>query len=163
MVAELLLELLSEEIPARMQDRAAADLKRLVCERLEKAGLAFENARAFATPRRLALVVDGLPKKQPDLTEQSEEKGKGLRVDAPKKAIHGFLASLGLNQNDREEAIDKLEELDIGQWHDVTVKHAPYEVVDVKIRKRTLKKGLYYVYETRRRGPNSRCRPTTSA
>ena len=56
-MAELLLELLSEEIPARMQARAADDLKRLVCDGLKDAGLAFESARAFVTPRRLALVV----------------------------------------------------------------------------------------------------------
>ena len=60
-MAELLLELLSEEIPARMQDRAAADLKRLVCDRIEKAGLTFDSAEAYVTPRRLTLVIDGLP------------------------------------------------------------------------------------------------------
>ena len=62
---ELLLELLSEEIPARMQARAADDLKRLVTAGLKKAGLEFESAEAYATPRRLTLVVEGLPKKQP--------------------------------------------------------------------------------------------------
>ena len=60
-MAEFLLELLSEEIPARMQTRAAEDLKRLVTDGLKAAGLSFTDARAFATPRRLALVVDGLP------------------------------------------------------------------------------------------------------
>ncbi len=91
---ELLLELLSEEIPARMQVRAAQDLKRLVCDGLKKAGLAFDRAEAFVTPRRLALVVDGLPDKQPDVTEER----KGPRVDAPEKAVHGFLKSVGLTQ-----------------------------------------------------------------
>ncbi len=90
-MAELLLEILSEEIPARMQARAAADLKRLVCDGLKAAGLDFSKAEAFATPRRLALVVDGLPKKQPDVSEQR----KGPRVDAPEQAINGFLGSLG--------------------------------------------------------------------
>ncbi len=61
-MAELLLELFCEEIPARMQERAADDLKRLVCERLKGAGLSFDSAAAYVTPRRLALVVDGLPK-----------------------------------------------------------------------------------------------------
>ena len=98
-MAELLLELLSEEIPARMQDRAAADLERLVCERLGKAGLKFESARAFATPRRLALVVDGLPTAQPDVTEER----KGPRADAPEKAIAGFLKSVGLTRDQVEE------------------------------------------------------------
>ena len=98
-MAELLLELLSEEIPARMQDRAAADLKRLVCERLEKAGLTFGTAEAFATPRRLTLVVDGLPTAQPDVTEER----KGPRANAPEKAIAGFLKSIGLTRDQVEE------------------------------------------------------------
>jgi glycyl-tRNA synthetase beta chain len=89
---ELLLELLSEEIPARMQARAAEDLKRLVTEGLEKAGLEFESAHAYVTPRRLALVVDGIPAKQPDVTEER----KGPRVGSPDKAIEGFLKSAGL-------------------------------------------------------------------
>ncbi|MEK9724630.1 MAG: glycine--tRNA ligase subunit beta, partial [Rhodospirillaceae bacterium] len=67
---ELLLEILSEEIPARMQARAADDLKRLVTDGLKAAGLDFDSAAAFATPRRLALVVDGLPDKQPDVSEE---------------------------------------------------------------------------------------------
>ncbi|MAF95389.1 MAG: glycine--tRNA ligase subunit beta [Rhodospirillaceae bacterium] len=89
-MAELLLELLSEEIPARMQAKAADDLKRLVCEGLKKAGLEFESAEAFVTPRRLALVVDGLPEK---LAAKSDEK-RGPRIDAPKKAVAGFKGSL---------------------------------------------------------------------
>jgi glycyl-tRNA synthetase beta chain len=91
-MAELLLELLSEEIPARMQVRAANDLKRLVCDGLEKAGLAFNEARCYVTPRRLALVIDGLPQKQPDVREER----KGPKVGAPEKAIQGFLGSTGL-------------------------------------------------------------------
>ena len=87
---ELLLELFSEEIPARMQARAAADLKRLVTDGLKEAGLDFETAEAFATPRRLALAVDGLPEKQPDLREER----RGPRIDAPDKAIKGFKGSL---------------------------------------------------------------------
>ncbi|MDA0703809.1 MAG: glycine--tRNA ligase subunit beta [Proteobacteria bacterium] len=91
-MAEFLLELLSEEIPARMQARAAEDLKRLVTDGLKEARLTFERAEAFVTPRRLALVVDGLPERQPDL----EEERKGPRVGAPDKAIQGFLGSVGL-------------------------------------------------------------------
>ncbi len=89
-MAELLLEILSEEIPARMQARAADDLKRLVTQGLKDAGLDFSKAEAFATPRRLALVVDGLPEKQPDVSEER----KGPRADAPEKAIAGFKGSL---------------------------------------------------------------------
>ncbi len=66
-MAELLLELFSEEIPARMQARAADDLKRLVTDKLRASGLAFARAAAYATARRLALVVDGLPESQPEL------------------------------------------------------------------------------------------------
>lgn len=88
---ELLLELLSEEIPARMQKRAAEDLKRLVCDGLKKAGLEFDSATAHVTPRRLCLVVDGLPDKQPDIKDER----KGPQVGAPEQAINGFLGSLG--------------------------------------------------------------------
>ncbi|MEX1107411.1 MAG: glycine--tRNA ligase subunit beta, partial [Dongiaceae bacterium] len=99
---ELLLELFSEEIPARMQARAAEDLKRLVCDRLKEQGLEFSRADAFATPRRLALVVDGLPAKQPDQTIEK----KGPRVGAPEKAIEGFLKSAGLTSLDQCEKRD---------------------------------------------------------
>ena len=89
---ELLLELLSEEIPARMQARAAEDLQRLVTDALKKAGLDFDGARAYVTPRRLALVVEGLPEKQPD----TKEERKGPKVGAPEQALQGFLRSAGL-------------------------------------------------------------------
>jgi glycyl-tRNA synthetase beta chain len=89
---DLLLELFSEEIPARMQQKAAEDLKRVVTERLVDAGLAYEGARAFVTPRRLALAVEGLPARQPDVQEEK----RGPRVGAPEKAIAGFLKSAGL-------------------------------------------------------------------
>lgn len=91
-MAELLLELLSEEIPARMQARAAEDLQRMVTEGLSKNGLTFERARAFVTPRRLALVVDGLPTAQPDVSEER----RGPRVGAPQQAIDGFLKGAGV-------------------------------------------------------------------
>ncbi|MCE2509992.1 MAG: glycine--tRNA ligase subunit beta [Alphaproteobacteria bacterium] len=94
-MAEFLLELLSEEIPARMQTRAADDLERLVAAGLKEAGLPFERIAAYATPRRLALCVDGLPKAQADLSEER----RGPRVDAPEKAIEGFLASVGLSRD----------------------------------------------------------------
>jgi glycyl-tRNA synthetase beta chain len=76
-VPELLLEILSEEIPARMQAKAADDLKRLVCDRLKAAGLTFTGAGAFVTPRRLALVVEGLPERQPDITEEKKGREEG--------------------------------------------------------------------------------------
>src|SRR6267154_384056 len=89
---DLLLELFSEEIPARMQARAADDLKKLVTDRLVAAGLVYEGAKAFATPRRLALAVQGVPVKQPDVREEK----KGPRVGAPDGAIQGFLRAAGL-------------------------------------------------------------------
>jgi glycyl-tRNA synthetase beta chain len=98
-MAELLLELLSEEIPARMQARAAEDLKRLVCDGLKKAQLSYENAQAYVTPRRLAIVVDGLPGKQPDIHEER----KGPRVGAPEQAVQGFLRAAGLDSVEAAE------------------------------------------------------------
>ena len=90
---DLLFELFSEEIPARMQARAADDLKKIVTDRLVDAGLVYEGAKAFATPRRLALTVVGIPARQPDLKEEK----KGPRVGAPDGAIQGFLKSAGLS------------------------------------------------------------------
>lgn len=89
---ELLLELFSEEIPARMQGRAAEDLRRLVTEGLKAQGLEAGEAKAFATPRRLTLVVEGVPAKSPDISEER----KGPRVNAPEQAIAGFVKSAGL-------------------------------------------------------------------
>ena len=89
---DLLLELLSEEIPARMQRQAAADLKKLVTDALVERGLVYEGAQSFATPRRLALHVAGLPAEQPETREER----KGPRVGAPEGAIQGFLKSAGL-------------------------------------------------------------------
>jgi glycyl-tRNA synthetase beta chain len=90
---DLLFELFSEEIPARMQTRAAEDLKKLVTDRLVDAGLVYEGATVFVTPRRLALAVQGIPVRQPDLKEEK----KGPRVGAPDAAVQGFLKSAGLS------------------------------------------------------------------
>src|ERR1700704_1245584 len=90
---DLLLELFSEEIPARMQAKAAEDLRKMVTDRLVEAGLVYEGARAFATPRRLPLFVQGIPARQPDLKEER----KGPRVGAPEGAIAGFLKAAGLS------------------------------------------------------------------
>jgi glycyl-tRNA synthetase beta chain len=101
-MAELFLELLSEEIPARMQARASEDFKRLVCDGLKAAGLAFTDAKAFATPRRLALVVDGLPAARADVSEEK----RGPRVGAPEQAVLGFLKGAGLASLDEAEKRD---------------------------------------------------------
>ncbi|ADZ71762.1 glycine--tRNA ligase subunit beta [Polymorphum gilvum] len=93
---DLLLELFSEEIPARMQRRAAEDLKSLVTNALVEAGLTYEGAKAFSTPRRLALHVAGLPV----ASSATREERKGPRVGAPDKALEGFLRGAGLSSID---------------------------------------------------------------
>ena len=93
---ELLLELFSEEIPARLQRRAAEDLKKSVTDALVEKGLVYESAGAFATPRRLALTVTGLPAASPDTREER----KGPKVGAPQQALDGFLRAAGLSSID---------------------------------------------------------------
>jgi glycyl-tRNA synthetase beta chain len=90
---DLLLELFSEEIPARMQAKAAEDLRRMVTDKLVAEGLVYEGAKAFATPRRLALTVHGIPARQADLKDER----KGPRVGGPDAAIQGFLKATGLS------------------------------------------------------------------
>ncbi len=99
-MADFLLELLSEEIPARMQARACADLARLLGERLSAAGLEAERTDTFATPRRLAVIVRGLP---PETAAVSEEV-KGPRSSAPPQALDGFLRKTGL---DRSQLVER--------------------------------------------------------
>ena len=92
---DLLIELFSEEIPARMQARAAEDLKTKVTNGLVEAGLTYSGAAGFSTPRRLALTVHDLPEESPLVREER----KGPRVDAPEKAIEGFLRGTGLSRD----------------------------------------------------------------
>ncbi|MEO8757248.1 MAG: glycine--tRNA ligase subunit beta [Devosia sp.] len=98
---ELLLELFSEEIPARLQRKAADDLKKAVTDALVEAGLLYEGARAFVTPRRLALTIAGIPARSPDLKGEK----KGPRVGAPQAAIDGFLKSAGLTSIDEAKIV----------------------------------------------------------
>jgi len=91
---QLLLELFSEEIPARMQGGAARDLERMAAERLKAAGLTYDALTTFAGPRRLTLVVEGLPAATPD----REEEVKGPRANAPEQALEGFLRKTGLTK-----------------------------------------------------------------
>ncbi|MGI9371005.1 MAG: glycine--tRNA ligase subunit beta, partial [Hyphomicrobiales bacterium] len=102
-MSELLLEIFSEEIPARMQARAAADLKKLVTDALVDAGCTYEGAQVHATPRRLVLSVLGLPASQPDVKEER----KGPRVDAPEQAINGFMKAAGVSLDECEQREDK--------------------------------------------------------
>ena len=98
---QLLLELLSEEIPARMQTRAAEDLAKLVGQGLKDEGLSFGLVHAFATPRRLTLVIEDLPEQSPAVNDER----KGPRVGAPDKAIEGFLRGAGLDSIDQAEVV----------------------------------------------------------
>ncbi|MFT6670861.1 MAG: glycyl-tRNA synthetase beta chain [Afipia broomeae] len=93
---DLLLELFSEEIPARMQAKAADDLRKMVTDKLVAEGLVYEGAKAFVTPRRLALTVHGIPARQPDLKQER----KGPKVGAPDAAVQGFLKAAGLKSLD---------------------------------------------------------------
>ncbi|HCB75243.1 MAG TPA: glycine--tRNA ligase subunit beta [Sphingomonas bacterium] len=109
-VTDFLLELRSEEIPARMQDRARADLEKLLVAELAKAGIAAGEIVTYATPRRLALIARGLP----EATEAVREEVKGPRTSAPEQALEGFLRKTGLT---REQLTDQN-----GVWFAVTEK-----------------------------------------
>ncbi len=111
---DLLIELFSEEIPARMQPRAAADLKRLVTDGLVEAGLTYAAAAAFHTPRRLALSLEGLS----GASRETREERKGPRVDAPEQAIDGFLRGVGLTRDQLEIRDEKK-----GQVYVATITH----------------------------------------
>jgi glycyl-tRNA synthetase beta chain len=95
---DLLIELFSEEIPARMQARAAEDLKKRITDGLVEAGITYARAAAFSTPRRLTLTLQGVLAQSPTLKEER----KGPRVDAPEQAIEGFLRGAGLTKDQLE-------------------------------------------------------------
>ena len=113
-MSDLLIEFLSEEIPARMQAKAAEDLKRLVTDGLVERGLTYAHAGAFATPRRLTLAVQGLTDRSPALREER----KGPRIDAPAAALEGFLRATGLTRDQLEQRDDKKARV----WFAVTEK-----------------------------------------
>lgn len=94
----LLIELFSEEIPARMQARAAEDLKKLITDGMVEAGLTYAGAQGLATPRRLTLAVEGVLDRSPDMREER----KGPKVGAPDKALEGFLRGAGVSKEDLE-------------------------------------------------------------
>jgi glycyl-tRNA synthetase beta chain len=94
LMPDMLLELFSEEIPARMQAQAAKDLERLTVGALTERGFMFEGIKAFAGPRRLTLAITGLPPEQKDVREEL----KGPRTDAPQAALDGFLKKTGLTK-----------------------------------------------------------------
>jgi glycyl-tRNA synthetase beta chain len=100
---DLLIELFSEEIPARMQAKARDDLKKLVTDGLVEAGLTYASAGCFSTPRRLTLSIDGLSAESRPVREER----KGPRADAPPAALEGFLRSTGLTLDQLERREDK--------------------------------------------------------
>ncbi len=120
---DLLLELFSEEIPARMQEQAAEELKRLVATALTEKGLSFKGAAAFATPRRLALHIAGLPLRQPDTREEK----RGPRVGAPEAAVQGFLKSAGL----ASLAEAKIEKTKKGEFYLAVLERAGLPTLEV--------------------------------
>ena len=121
---DLLLELRSEEIPARMQRRAAEDLKKLVTDALVERGFLYEGAKAFSTPRRLALHIAGLPARG----EAVREERRGPRVGAPEAAIQGFLKSAGLASLDEAQKITDPKK---GEFYLAVIERAGRETLDV--------------------------------
>ena len=120
---DLLLELFSEEIPARMQAKAADDLRRMVTDRLVAEGLVYDGAKAFATPRRLALTVVGIPVRQPDLKAER----RGPRVGGPDAAIQGFLKASGLASIDQA----KIERDAKGEFYIALIESKGRQTIDV--------------------------------
>jgi glycyl-tRNA synthetase beta chain len=131
-MADLLIELFSEEIPARMQAGAADALKKLVTDGLVEAGLTYAHATAFATPRRLALAVQGLSEHSPTLREER----RGPKVGAPDKAIEGFLRSTGLSMDDLSIQDDKKGQVYIAH---VTTEGRAAPMIVAEVLERTIR------------------------
>ncbi|MFE1601169.1 glycine--tRNA ligase subunit beta [Methylobacterium sp. ID0610] len=121
---DLLLELFSEEIPARMQRRAAEDLRKLVTDALVERGFLYEGAKAFATPRRLALHIAGLPTRGKDVREER----KGPRVGAPDAAVQGFLKSAGLTSLDEAKVVSDPKK---GEFYVALIERPGRDTIDV--------------------------------
>ncbi|MBT0779841.1 glycine--tRNA ligase subunit beta [Paracoccus sp. pheM1] len=129
---DLLIELFSEEIPARMQARAREDLKKRVTDGLVEAGLTYRSAGAFSTPRRLALAVEGLTAESPTTREER----KGPRTDAPQAALEGFLRSTGLTREQLEARDDKKGQV----WFAVVAKPGrPAAEIVAEVLERTIR------------------------
>lgn len=120
---DLLLELFSEEIPARMQAKAADDLRRLVTDKLVAEGLVYDGAKAFATPRRLALTVHGIPARQPDLKTER----RGPKVGGPDAAVQGFLKATGLKSLDEA----KIQRDPKGDFYIALIEKTGRDAIDV--------------------------------
>ncbi len=121
-MAELLLEVLSEEIPARMQARAVAELSRLLSDGIKELGLEFGSCNTFVTPRRLAVVIDELQTQTPDTSGER----RGPRTDSPEKAVQGFLDSVGFELEDVEK-----RKTDKGEFYFVSIEKKGQETRDL--------------------------------
>lgn len=122
-MAQFLFEIFCEEIPARMQARAEEDLARLMSDRLKEAGLKWDSLEAFSGPRRLGLVIEGLPLK----TEDVREERKGPRTDAPEKALEGFMRGAGITSLDQ----CKIEEGKKGSFYIAVIEKPGRETAEV--------------------------------
>ncbi|WP_306015986.1 glycine--tRNA ligase subunit beta [Oceanicaulis sp. MMSF_3324] len=122
-MAQFLFEIFCEEIPARMQERAEGDLARLMSDRLKEAGLKWDSLEAFSGPRRLGLVIEGLPLK----TEDVREERKGPRTDAPEKALQGFMRGAGIDSLDQ----CKIEEGKKGSFYIAVIEKPGRETAEV--------------------------------
>jgi glycyl-tRNA synthetase beta chain len=122
-MAQFLFEIFCEEIPARMQARAEDDLARLMSDRLKEAGLKWDSLEAFSGPRRLGLVIEGLPLK----TEDVREERKGPRTDAPEKALEGFMRGAGIESLDQ----CKIEEGKKGSFYIAVIEKPGRDTADV--------------------------------
>ncbi|MBN2760870.1 MAG: glycine--tRNA ligase subunit beta, partial [Rhodobacteraceae bacterium] len=131
-MADLLIELFSEEIPARMQAGASDALKKLVTDGLVEAGLTYAHSSAFATPRRLALAVQGLSDHSPTLREER----RGPKVGAPEKAVEGFLRSTGLSMDDLSIQDDKKGQVYVAH---VTTEGRAAPVIVAEVLERTIR------------------------
>ena len=131
-MADLLIELFSEEIPARMQAGAALALKRLMTDGMVEAGLTYAEAEAFATPRRLTLAVQGLSDHSPTVREDR----RGPKVGAPEKAIAGFLRSTGLSMDDLSIQDDKKGQVYVAH---VTTEGRAAPVIVAEVLERTIR------------------------
>ncbi|MFW2587627.1 glycine--tRNA ligase subunit beta [Sagittula sp. SSi028] len=129
---DLLIELFSEEIPARMQAKAAADLQKMVTDGLVDAGLTYASAAAFHTPRRLALTVEGLTDQSPTLTEER----RGPKVSAPDKALEGFMRGAGVT---RDQLVEREEKKGAFYFATVTTPGRPAEEIIAEVLEQTVR------------------------
>ena len=130
MMPQLLLEIFSEEIPARMQPGAARDLQRMASDRLKAAGLGWDALTTYAGPRRLTLVVEGLPAATPDRSEEI----KGPKTSAPEQALEGFLRKTGLTRDQPAAILVVVGEIVLGEHEAVADIARAFDIVDDFLR-----------------------------